>query len=254
MFARLLQVLAVSIGYRLTGPAVNAQTLDIDEWRSGQARRGDVEHEHDPGRGQRRRAHHHAQPARQAQLVQRGDAPRAACGARRCRRRDHARRAADRRRQGLLRRPGSRPTACQGEGGKAPDLGHTIDTLWNPLVRAIRGLGQAGRLRRQRRRGRRRRQPGAGLRYRARRALGALHPAVLPARARTRRRRHVASAAPRRRSARQGPRHARRAAVGRAGGSLGHDLEGGRRRQAAGRSDEARARTWRHSRRSASRR
>ena len=28
----------------------------------------------------------------------------------------------------------------QGEGGKVPDLGHTIDTLWNPLVRAIRGL------------------------------------------------------------------------------------------------------------------
>ena len=35
----------------------------------------------------------------------------------------------------------------QGEGGPggsrtAPDLGHTIDTLWNPLVRAIRGLGK----------------------------------------------------------------------------------------------------------------
>src|SRR5262249_19523893 len=28
----------------------------------------------------------------------------------------------------------------QGEGGKAPDLGHTIETLWNPVVRAIRGL------------------------------------------------------------------------------------------------------------------
>lgn len=28
----------------------------------------------------------------------------------------------------------------QGEDGKAPDLGHTIDTLWNPLVRAIRSL------------------------------------------------------------------------------------------------------------------
>lgn len=27
-----------------------------------------------------------------------------------------------------------------GEGGEAPDLGQTIDTLWNPLVRAIRGL------------------------------------------------------------------------------------------------------------------
>lgn len=26
------------------------------------------------------------------------------------------------------------------EGGKAPDLGHTIDTLWNPLVRLIRSL------------------------------------------------------------------------------------------------------------------
>lgn len=28
----------------------------------------------------------------------------------------------------------------QGEGGKAPDLGHTIETLWNPLVRLIRDL------------------------------------------------------------------------------------------------------------------
>ena len=28
----------------------------------------------------------------------------------------------------------------QGEGGKPPDLGATIDTLWNPLVRTIRGL------------------------------------------------------------------------------------------------------------------
>lgn len=30
----------------------------------------------------------------------------------------------------------------QGEGGKAPDLGHTIETLWNPLVRAIRSLAK----------------------------------------------------------------------------------------------------------------
>jgi 2-(1,2-epoxy-1,2-dihydrophenyl)acetyl-CoA isomerase len=30
----------------------------------------------------------------------------------------------------------------QGEDGKAPDLGHTITTLWNPLVRAIRGLAK----------------------------------------------------------------------------------------------------------------
>ena len=30
----------------------------------------------------------------------------------------------------------------QGEGGKAPDLGQTIDTLWNPLVRAIRALAK----------------------------------------------------------------------------------------------------------------
>jgi 2-(1,2-epoxy-1,2-dihydrophenyl)acetyl-CoA isomerase len=30
----------------------------------------------------------------------------------------------------------------QGEGGKAPDLGETIETLWNPLVRAIRGLAK----------------------------------------------------------------------------------------------------------------
>jgi 2-(1,2-epoxy-1,2-dihydrophenyl)acetyl-CoA isomerase len=28
----------------------------------------------------------------------------------------------------------------QGEDGKQPDLGQTIETLWNPLVRAIRGL------------------------------------------------------------------------------------------------------------------
>jgi 2-(1,2-epoxy-1,2-dihydrophenyl)acetyl-CoA isomerase len=28
----------------------------------------------------------------------------------------------------------------QGEDGKAPDLGSTIDTLWNPLIRTIRGL------------------------------------------------------------------------------------------------------------------
>ena len=30
----------------------------------------------------------------------------------------------------------------QGEGGQAPDLGRTVDTLWNPLVRAIRGLAK----------------------------------------------------------------------------------------------------------------
>lgn len=30
----------------------------------------------------------------------------------------------------------------QGEDGEAPDLGHTIETLWNPLVRAIRGLAK----------------------------------------------------------------------------------------------------------------
>jgi 2-(1,2-epoxy-1,2-dihydrophenyl)acetyl-CoA isomerase len=30
----------------------------------------------------------------------------------------------------------------QGEGGEAPDLGATIETLWNPVVRAIRGLGK----------------------------------------------------------------------------------------------------------------
>ena len=30
----------------------------------------------------------------------------------------------------------------QGEGGKAPDLGKTIDTLWNPLVRGIRALAK----------------------------------------------------------------------------------------------------------------
>ena len=30
----------------------------------------------------------------------------------------------------------------QGEDGKAPDLGQTIATLWNPLVRAIRGLAK----------------------------------------------------------------------------------------------------------------
>src|SRR5262249_6574858 len=30
----------------------------------------------------------------------------------------------------------------QGEGGKAPDLGHTIGTFWNPLVRTIRGLAK----------------------------------------------------------------------------------------------------------------
>jgi 2-(1,2-epoxy-1,2-dihydrophenyl)acetyl-CoA isomerase len=30
----------------------------------------------------------------------------------------------------------------QGEGGQAPDLGHTIETLWNPLVRTVRGLAK----------------------------------------------------------------------------------------------------------------
>jgi 2-(1,2-epoxy-1,2-dihydrophenyl)acetyl-CoA isomerase len=30
----------------------------------------------------------------------------------------------------------------QGEGGKPPDLGQTIETLWNPVVRAIRGLAK----------------------------------------------------------------------------------------------------------------
>lgn len=31
---------------------------------------------------------------------------------------------------------------AQDEGGKVPDLGRTIDTLWNPLVHAIRGLAK----------------------------------------------------------------------------------------------------------------
>jgi 2-(1,2-epoxy-1,2-dihydrophenyl)acetyl-CoA isomerase len=30
----------------------------------------------------------------------------------------------------------------QGEGGQAPDLGETIEALWNPVVRTIRGLGK----------------------------------------------------------------------------------------------------------------
>jgi 2-(1,2-epoxy-1,2-dihydrophenyl)acetyl-CoA isomerase len=30
----------------------------------------------------------------------------------------------------------------QGEGGRAPDLGQTIETLWNPMIRAIRGLAK----------------------------------------------------------------------------------------------------------------
>jgi 2-(1,2-epoxy-1,2-dihydrophenyl)acetyl-CoA isomerase len=30
----------------------------------------------------------------------------------------------------------------QGENSQAPDLGHTIETLWNPVVRAIRELGK----------------------------------------------------------------------------------------------------------------
>ena len=98
----------------------------------------------------------------------------------------------------------------QGEDGKAPDLGSTIDTLWNPLIRTIRGL----------------RKPvvcavngvaaGAGanialvLRHRSGGPVGALHPAVLPPGPRARCRRHALPAAAGRRGARQGAGIARR--------------------------------------------
>ena len=114
--------------------------------------------------------------------------------------------------KGFCAGPGSRrPRAGEGRA-RPPDLGQTIETLWNPLVRAIRGARKAGRLRRQRRRrpapAPTSRSPAISCWPRARR----IHPAVLPARPRAGRRRHLVSAAPRRRGARQGAGAARRAA------------------------------------------
>ena len=64
------------------------------------------------------------------------------------------------------------------EPGVTPDLTKTIERWYNPLVRKLRSLPDADRLRRQRGRGGRRREHRACLRHRARRPLGEVHPGL----------------------------------------------------------------------------
>ena len=79
-----------------------------------------------------------------------------------------------------------------------PDLGDTLDRLYNPLIQLVRTL-EAHRLCRQRCCRGCQGQPGSCLRHRPGSTLGQLHPGVLQAGSRPRRGRHLASAAPRRR-------------------------------------------------------
>src|SRR6185295_7847220 len=100
---------------------------------------------------------------------------------------------------------------------------------------------QAGRVRGERRRRGRRRQHRPRLRYRAGGSLGELRAVVLQARPGARFRRHVLPAAARGQRARHGTGASRRAPLGRGGGALGVDLEGGRRRAPRRRGDRNRA-------------
>ena len=178
-----------------------------------------------------------AQPARPAQQLHRRDARRSARRARQGEgRRLGARAAADRRRPRLLRGAGPRAIAPSRRAASAVDLGASIERNYQPLVLALRVAAAAGGLRGQRRRRRRRRQPRARLRHRHRRAVGELHPGVLQARPDPGLRRHVFPAAARRHRAGDGPRDARRQAVGGAGGGVGSHLEVRRRRRACRRS------------------
>ncbi len=94
---------------------------------------------------------------------------------------------------------------------------------------------EADRLRGERRRRGRRREYRARLRHRARGEVGEVPAGLRADRPRARFRRHLDSSPSRRRSARPGADDARRSDRRRAGGSVGHDLSGGRRRSAHGR-------------------
>ena len=98
------------------------------------------------------------------------------------------------------------------KGGPAPDLGDTLERFYNPNMRMIRALSKPVIC--------------AGLRHRAGRALGKIHPGLLEDRPRSRFRRKLEPAAHHRRAARQGADADGRAADGRTGGGLGPDLEG----------------------------
>ena len=120
-----------------------------------------------------RRSAHHAEPARQAQRVQPGDARAAARGAR-------AR--GERRRRSApccspARAAASAPARISSERDVEPgappiDLSVSLGRVLQPAGAAHARAAQAHRLRGERRRGRRRRQHRARLRHRARRALG----------------------------------------------------------------------------------
>ena len=110
--------------------------------------------------------------------------------------------------------------------GDPVDLGETVETSWNPLIRTPRRPAAAGDRPGQRRRRRRRRQYRARLRHRRRRQIGQVHPELLGDRPDPRQRRHLGSAAPRRPGARARPGADRRAAAGREGRRMGPDLEG----------------------------
>ena len=111
---------------------------------------------------------------------------------------------------------------------------HSIETQLPAAGAHAARAADAGRLRGQWRRGGRGCEHRAGLRHRRRSEVGEFHPGVLQDRADAGFRRHVVPAAPRRHGARDGPRHARRQAVGGAGGGVGPDLEVRRRRRVCG--------------------
>ena len=73
------------------------------------------------------------------------------------------------------------------------DLGYTLSTFYNPLIRTLRELPKPVISRGERRRGGRRRQPRPLGRHRHRRTLRELRPGVLQDRPRARLRRHATS-------------------------------------------------------------
>ena len=126
-------------------------------------------------------------------------------------------------------------------GDTRPDLGaHHRDVLQSAGAETARAA-VSGCCCRQRRCRRRRRQHRARLRHRAGGARRQFPAGLCQDRPGAGFRRHLVPAAPRRRRARPRAGAAGRAAAGGKGGSLGPDLEGGRRRQADGRGGEARA-------------
>ena len=118
--------------------------------------------------------------------------------------------------------------------GRSGGAGRGAAEILQPAGAEAARAALPGGLRGQRRRRRRVLQHRARLRHRAGGALGDLPAAVRAARHRPRRRRHLAAAAPGRPGAGARAGAARRAAVGREGGAMGPDLEGGRRRRADG--------------------